>query len=85
MILCLTFLAGTLSELENAIFVGVVASLVAFLHRSARAHVAAIAPLIHNGRRVLRGALFHDLEQCPANMVLRIEGPVFFGSVAHVE
>lgn len=84
-ILCLTFLAGTLSELENAIFVGVVASLVAFLHRSARAHVAAIAPLIHNSRRVLRGALFHDLEQCPANMVLRIEGPVFFGSVEHVE
>ncbi|WP_136442645.1 SulP family inorganic anion transporter [Pacificoceanicola onchidii] len=85
LILCLTFMTGILTELENAIFVGVLTSLIVFLHRSAHPHVAAIAPIIHNGRRIMRGVLFHDLEQCPEIMMLRIEGPVFFGSVEHVE
>jgi len=84
-ILALTFLAGITTELENAIFVGVLASLVVFLNRSAHPHVAAISPIIHNGRRLMRGVKYHDLDQCPQISVLRLEGPLFFGSVEHVE
>lgn len=85
LILALTFLAGITTELENAIFVGVVTSLVVFLHRSARPHLAEISPIVYHGRRLLRGVEHHGLEQCPQISVQRLEGPLFFGSVEHVE
>lgn len=85
LILGLTFVAGITTELENAIFVGVVTSLAVFLHSSARPHLAAISPLVYHGRRLLRGVIYHNLEQCPQICVLRLEGPLFFGSVEHVE
>ncbi len=84
-ILFLTFIAGITTELENAILVGVIASLVAFLYRSSHPHIAALSPIERNGKRQLRGAKFHDLEQCPQLSILRLDGPLFFGSVDHVE
>ncbi len=85
LILSLTFLAGITTELENAIFVGVIASLAVFLYRSSHPHIAMIAPIERHGRRQLRGALFHDLKPCPQVSILRLDGPLFFGSVDHVE
>ncbi|TCS58996.1 SulP family sulfate permease [Primorskyibacter sedentarius] len=85
LILLLTFVTGVATELENAIFVGVVASLAVFLHRSARPHVAVLAPVMYHGRRLMRGVPFHNLEQCPQVLVQRLEGPLFFGSVEHIE
>ncbi|MGR3593357.1 MAG: SulP family inorganic anion transporter [Limimaricola soesokkakensis] len=85
LILLLTFLAGITTELENAIFVGVIASLAVFLYRSSHPHIAVLAPIKRHGRRQLRGALFHDLKQCPQVSILRLDGPLFFGSVDHVE
>ena len=84
-ILAATFLVGVTTELENAIFAGIICSLVAFLYRSARPHLAALAPVLFNGRRQLRGVLFYGLDQCPQISVLRLEGPLFFASVEHVE
>lgn len=85
LILTLTFLAGITTELENAIFVGVIASLAVFLYRSSHPHIAVLAPIERHGRRQLRGALFHDLKPCPQLSILRLDGPLFFGSVDHVE
>ncbi len=85
LILILTFLAGTTTELENAIFVGVIASLAVFLYRSSHPHIAVLAPIARHGHRQLRGALFHELKQCPQVCILRLDGPLFFGSVDHVE
>ncbi|SNT76235.1 SulP family inorganic anion transporter [Paracoccus seriniphilus] len=85
LIFTLTFLSGVATQLENAIFVGVVTSLAVFLHRSARPHVAAISPIVYRGRRLLRGVEYHDLDQCPQISVLRLEGALFFGSIEHVE
>ncbi|SEU07722.1 SulP family inorganic anion transporter [Paracoccus homiensis] len=85
LIFALTFLSGVATQLENAIFVGVVTSLAVFLHRSARPHVAAISPIVYHGRRLLRGVEYHELDQCPQISVLRLEGALFFGSVEHVE
>lgn len=85
LILTLTFLAGIATELENAIFVGVIASLAVFLYRSSHPHIAVLAPISRHGRRLLRGVLFHDLEPCPQVNILRLDGPLFFGSVDHVE
>lgn len=85
LILILTFLAGVITELENAIFVGVITSLTVFLFRSSHPHIAALGPIERHGRRQMRGASFHDLEQCPQVSILRLDGPLFFGSVDHVE
>lgn len=85
LILLLTFLSGITTELENAIFVGVTTSLAVFLYRSSHPHVAPLSPIERHGRRQLRGALFHKLEQCPQVSILRLDGPLFFGSVDHVE
>ncbi|WP_146591859.1 SulP family inorganic anion transporter [Puniceibacterium confluentis] len=85
LILFLTFLAGITTELENAIFVGVVTSLAVFLYRSSHPHLAVLAPIERHGRRQLRGAVFHDLKPCPQVCILRLDGPLFFGSVDHVE
>ena len=84
-ILVATFIVGITTNLENAIFAGIIFSLVAFLYRSARPHLAAMAPVLYKGRRQLRGVLLFGLDQCPQIMIQRLEGPLFFASVEHVE
>ncbi|EKE43221.1 putative high affinity sulfate transporter (SulP) [Oceaniovalibus guishaninsula JLT2003] len=85
LILGATFLTGILSELDFAILVGVVASLSVFLNKSAHPLVAVGAPTEMNGRRVFMNARTFDLPQCPQIRFVRIEGPLFFASVEHVE
>ncbi len=84
-ILAATFLTGILSELDFAILVGVVASLSAFLNKSAHPLVAVGAPTNVNGRRVFMNAEAYGVPQCPQIRFVRIEGPLFFASVEHVE
>ncbi len=79
-----TFLTGTLSELDFAILVGVIASLSAFLYKSAHPVVAVGALATVNGRRVFMNAEAYDLPQCPQIRFLRIEGPLFFASIDHL-
>ncbi|WP_341864217.1 SulP family inorganic anion transporter [Gymnodinialimonas sp. 57CJ19] len=84
-ILAATFLVGIFSGLEFAILVGVVASLSVFLNKSAHPLVAVGALTEVNGRRVFMNALTYDLPQCPQIRFVRIEGPLFFASIEHVE
>lgn len=85
MILLLTFVTGVVSELDFAILAGVVASLAVFLSKSAHPLVAVGAPTEVGGRRVFLNAHHYDLPQCPQISMTRLEGPLFFGSVEHVE
>ncbi len=85
LILLSTFLTGIFSELDFAIMVGVLVSLVVFLRDSAQPLVAVGAPTEKNGRRVFRNAEALDLVECPQIRLMRIEGPVFFASVEHIE
>ncbi len=84
-ILLMTFLTGISTELEFAIIVGVIASLVVFLQKSANPHLFAQAPALYHGHRNFRSAHLYDLPQCPQIALIRIEGPLFFGSIEHVE
>lgn len=84
-ILAATFLTGILSGLDFAILVGVVASLSIFLNKSAHPLVAVGAPTEVNGRRVFMNAESFNLPQCPQIRFVRIEGPLFFASIEHVE
>ncbi len=80
-----TFITGILSGLDLAILAGVVASLAVFLNKSAHPLVAVGAPTEVNGRRVFMTADTFDLPQCPQIRFVRIEGPLFFASIEHVE
>lgn len=84
-ILLATFLTGVFSELDFAIFVGMVVSLSVFLNASAHPMVAHGAPTDLNGKRVFRNAEAYALPVCPQIRNIRIEGPLFFASVEHVE
>ncbi|WP_421907528.1 SulP family inorganic anion transporter [Mameliella sp.] len=85
LILLTTFLTGVLSELDFAILVGVLVSLAVFINKSAHPSIGVGAPMERNGRRVFRNVYAHDLKECPQIANLRIEGPLFFGSVEHVD
>ena len=85
LILLSTFLTGVFSELDFAIMVGIVVSLVVFLKDSAHPLVAVGAPVLKNGRRAFANAETLDLPECPQIRMMRIEGPVFFASVEHVD
>ncbi len=84
-ILAATFLAGILTRLDVAVVVGTIASLLVFLRQSAQPFIAVLGPALNHGRRSFRNAHMHDLDQCPQISILRMEGPLFFGSVEHVE
>ena len=85
LILLSTFFTGVFSELDFAIMVGVVVSLVVFLKDSAQPLVAVGAPTIKNGRRAFGNAETLGLPECPQIRMMRVEGPIFFASVEHVE
>jgi len=84
-ILAATFLTGIFTELDLAIVVGVITSLCIFLYDSARPLLAAGAPTEVNGRRVFKNAARYELPECPQISVIRLDGPLFFASVEHVE
>ncbi|HMQ91699.1 MAG TPA: SulP family inorganic anion transporter [Amaricoccus sp.] len=85
LILLSTFFTGVFSELDFAIMVGVVVSLVVFLKDSAQPLVAVGAPTTAHGRRVFRNAETLGLPVCPQIRMTRVEGPIFFASVEHIE
>ncbi|WP_319533022.1 SulP family inorganic anion transporter [uncultured Cohaesibacter sp.] len=84
-ILLATFLTGVIYELDLAILVGVLVSLLVFLNQSAHPIVSVGAPKMRDGRRVFRNAHTFNLPQCPQVMLLGLEGPLFFASIEHVE
>lgn len=84
-ILAATFLTGIFAELDFAVLVGVVASLSVFLNKSAHPVVAVGAPTVINNRRVFMNAKMHGLQECPQIRFVRIEGPLFFASIEHIE
>ncbi|MBL4749606.1 MAG: SulP family inorganic anion transporter [Amylibacter sp.] len=85
-ILVLTLAAGLLVELEFAIYVGVIASLCVFIYDSAHPELPITAPVtMPSGDRKFRDVQAHDIDQCPQLVTFRLDGPLYFGSVEHVE
>lgn len=85
MILVVTFLATLLLDLEFAIYAGVLLSLLLFLKRSARPYVVAVAPMLDRPGTPLRNAVKRELPECPQLRILRVDGPLFFGSADHIQ
>jgi SulP family sulfate permease len=79
-VLLTTFLATLFLDLEFAIYAGVLLSLVLYLNRTAHPRIASLVP----NPKPAGPALVESESDCPNLKIIRIDGPLFFGSVNHV-
>jgi SulP family sulfate permease len=82
-IMSVTFFGVLFLDLELAIFMGVILSLVLYLERVSKPRIVTRAPDPRLPKRAFSSD--PDLPQCPQLRFLRIDGSLFFGSVDHVE
>jgi SulP family sulfate permease len=82
-VLATTFFSTLFLELEFAIFLGVMLSLILYLNRTSRPRVLSRVPDPRLPKRkfVTSYSLKHE---CPQLKIVRIDGSLFFGAVAHV-
>ncbi|HEY6239989.1 MAG TPA: SulP family inorganic anion transporter [Burkholderiales bacterium] len=83
-VLAVTFFATLLLDLEFAILVGVLVSLVFFLNRTSRPIMRSLVPDPRHTERKMT-EVEDGLLECPQLKILRIEGSIYFGAVGHVE
>ncbi len=82
-ILLVTFFSTLFVELEFAIYVGIILSLIFYLMRTSRPNVVAVVPDPGTSPHPLSASA--QLPYCPQVQVVRIDGSLFFGAVHHVE
>ncbi len=82
-VLAVTFFSALFLELELAIFLGVLLSLILYLMRVSRPQIRIRVPDPRLHKRAFSSA--DDLPECPQLKFMRIDGSLFFGSVAHIE
>ncbi len=82
-VLLTTFFATLFVELEFAIYVGVMLSLVIYLMRTSRPGIVTRTPDPHSpGRHMVTDP---KLPECPQLKIVRVDGSLFFGAVDHVQ
>ena len=86
-VLVVTFVSTLAIQLEFAIFVGVLASLLVYLNRTTHPHLTPIVPDRTSPQR--RSVAVADVRaagpvECPQLALLRVDGSLFFGAVEHV-
>lgn len=84
-ILLITFISTLMIELEFAIYLGVITSLVLYLRRTSTPTIMAVAPKSHHQGTDLRSIQRYHLKTCPQLHILRIDGSIFFGAVDHIQ
>jgi len=83
-ILIATFLSTLFVELEFAIYVGVLLSLLLYLNRTSHPTFVTLAPDPDSRKKSLANVNKKPLPECPQLKVIRIDGSIFFGAVNHV-
>jgi SulP family sulfate permease len=81
-IMAATFAATLFLTLEEAIIIGVLASLAVYLSRTSRPQVRVRAPDPHHRTRHFTDA--ENAPQCPQLRFVRIDGSLFFGATSHI-
>lgn len=76
-------LLGTLVDLEEGIFFGILLSLVIYLYRVSRPNIVPVVPAKEEGAYHFVSA--YDHAECPQIGMMRINGAIFFGAVDHVQ
>jgi len=86
-ILLVTFLATLFLELEFAIYLGVLLSLVIFLWRTSTPEIVTLAPDIdHDAQKnTLVDINSKPVNQCPQLKIIRIDMSIYFGSLNHIQ
>jgi SulP family sulfate permease len=82
-VLLATFFSTLFLELEFAIFLGVILSLVLYLNRTSRPVIRVRVPDPADPRR--KFTTDPSLPECPQLKLVRIDGSLFFGAVHHVQ
>ena len=82
-VLIVTFLATLLVELEFAIYVGVLLSLLLYLNRTSHPGFVTLVADHEGERQRFINVARKDLPECPQLKVLRVDGSLFFGAVNH--
>jgi SulP family sulfate permease len=82
-VLAVTFFSTLLVELEFAIYVGVILSLLLYLNRTSHPHFITLAPDPESDRRSFTNILKKSLPECPQLKIIRMDGSFFFGAVDH--
>ncbi len=76
-------LLGTLVDLEQGIFFGILLSLSIYLYRASRPNIVPVVPAKEEGAYHFVSA--YDHPECPQLSMVRINGAIFFGAVDHVQ
>ena len=86
-ILLVTFLSTLFLELEFAIYIGVLLSLVLFLARTSTPEIVTLAPDvdIQNNKNLLVDVTTKPLNQCPQFKIIRVDMSIYFGSLNYIQ
>ncbi|MGD8874496.1 MAG: sulfate permease, partial [Gammaproteobacteria bacterium] len=84
-ILLVTFFATLFLELEFAIYLGVLLSLILFLARTSRPQIVTLAPDTHDPKRKLVNVQAKPINECPQLKIIRIDRDIYFGSVNYIQ
>ena len=82
-VLLVTFVATLTLNLEFAIYIGVLLSLMLYLNRTSRPPLEDVKPADHD--RVLGFSTDTGLPDCPQLKVVRLNGSIYFGAVNHLQ
>lgn len=83
LILATTFFSTLFIELEFAIYVGVMLSLVMYLMRTARPRIKSLVPDPESHKNSF--VLPDKHPECPQLKIIQVDGSLFFGAVDHVQ
>jgi len=86
-VLLTTFFATLFLELEFAIYLGVLLSLVLFLAKTSTPHIPTLSLDVSpdGGSRKLINIDKKPIKQCPQLKIIRVDMSIYFGSVNHVQ
>lgn len=76
-------LLGTLVDLEQGIFFGILLSLFIYLYRVSRPHLVSVVPAKEAG--AYHFVSVNGQPECPQLSMIRFNGSIFFGAVDHVQ
>jgi len=76
-------LLGTLVNLEEGIFFGILLSLAIYLYRVSKPNIVTVVPAKEEGANHFVGA--QDHQECPQLSMVRIDGALFYAAVDHVQ
>lgn len=85
LVFLITLLSTLFFELEFAIYFGVMFSLIFFLQQTSKPRVVTLAPDQNDAGRHFFNVKRRKLKKCPQMRIIRIDGPLYFGSVTSVE